>query len=76
MKRRTCPACHATFQKGVRALFNARTGARSATVCKACAGRGLLVVPDTTGDLSQCMNCSNPAVICLACVAKAKLSGK
>jgi len=71
-KRRVCPACHRTFTKGARALFAARTGARPATVCSKCAAGGVLIVPDQTGDLSQCMNCTNPAVVCLACVAKAK----
>lgn len=72
--KRTCPACDKAFLKGRRVLFNARTGARMAIVCQACASAALLVVADKSGDLSQCVYCEkNPAVACMACAKGAAL---
>lgn len=70
--RRTCPACAKAFQKGVRALFCARTGPRMATVCQKCAAGGVLMVQDHTGDVTRCVSCEkHPAVHCSVCVVKA-----
>lgn len=70
--KRVCPACHQSYVKGRRVQFAARTGLRGATVCNKCADGGVTIVQDKTGDLSKCLNCENPAVVCLACVAKGK----
>ncbi len=70
-KKRLCPACDRSFVKGARVLFAARTGARSATVCKRCADGGTLIVQDKSGDLSKCIRCEeNAAVVCLACALR------
>lgn len=69
-KRRLCPACELPFIKGRRVHFAARTGMRIATVCGPCADGGVTIVQDNSGDLAKCMNCPNPAVVCLACVAR------
>lgn len=66
--RRTCPACSQPFTKGVRVLFQARTGSRPATVCKRCARQGTIVVADKTGDLTRCTSCEKrPACYCSVC---------
>lgn len=69
--KRVCPACHQDFIKGRRALLNARTGARMATVCQSCFDGGLTIVADKTGDLEKCVECDrNPACFCSVCVQK------
>jgi hypothetical protein len=71
---RICPACGENFRKGARALLAARTGARMATVCSACAARGLLIVQDRTVDETKCVNCNLPATHCALHAAQRRAS--
>ena len=66
--KRTCPACSATFIKGVRVLFAARHGAYKTTVCPACASKALRIVQDKSHAAELCTCCDKrAAVFCSVC---------
>jgi hypothetical protein len=73
-KRKPCPACGRSFQRGSMVWFAARTGLRRTRCCATCVAAGTTLVQDHSADAAQCVHCdARPATCCSVCLAS-KLS--